>query len=238
MNTTKTDSAITSEPENNREFYLSVILALQITTIFIAAPLITSNGGNYRWILNIFLTSMALISVFIFAHPLKHRVALFNFALCLTGLGLGPMFSQHNASKVVVGLSGLIFCTNVNWIVAHKVFTDGTITLHRIRGAVVIYLNIALSFALLDSLMATFIPEAYSGLPTNMNDTIGSMIYFSLTTLTTTGYGDIVAVHPFARSLATLEAVVGQFYMGTLIATLVGLHVSHRQNQSHTRTDI
>jgi len=39
------------------------------------------------------------------------------------------------------------------------------------------------------------------------------MLYFSLTTLTTTGYGDILAVDPFARSLASLEAIIGQFYV-------------------------
>ena len=39
------------------------------------------------------------------------------------------------------------------------------------------------------------------------------MLYFSLTTLTTTGYGDIVPVDPFARSLANLESVIGQFYL-------------------------
>ena len=44
------------------------------------------------------------------------------------------------------------------------------------------------------------------------------MLYFSLTTLTTTGYGDIVAVDPFARSFANLEAVLGQFYLAITVA--------------------
>ena len=49
------------------------------------------------------------------------------------------------------------------------------------------------------------------------------MPYFSLTTLTITGYGGIVAVDPFARSLANLEAAIGQFYLAITVARLVTL---------------
>ena len=55
-----------------------------------------------------------------------------------------------------------------------------------------------------------------------------SFSYFSLTTITTTGFGDIVPVHPLARSLATLEAVFGQLFPATLLARLVSLNVAHQ----------
>jgi hypothetical protein len=55
------------------------------------------------------------------------------------------------------------------------------------------------------------------------------MLYFSLTTLTTTGYGDIVAVDPFARSLANFEAVLGQFYLAITVARLVTLELADRR---------
>jgi hypothetical protein len=42
--------------------------------------------------------------------------------------------------------------------------------------------------------------------------------------LTTSGYGDIVLVHPFPRGLANLEAVIGQLYPDTFLARLVTLH--------------
>jgi voltage-gated potassium channel Kch len=54
------------------------------------------------------------------------------------------------------------------------------------------------------------------------------MLYFSLTTLTTTGYGDIVPVDPFARSLANLESLIGQFYLAITVARLVTLEMEHR----------
>jgi len=54
-------------------------------------------------------------------------------------------------------------------------------------------------------------------------------LYFSLVTLTTTGYGDVVPLHPFARSLATLEAVIGQLFPATLLARLVTLELQGRR---------
>jgi len=55
------------------------------------------------------------------------------------------------------------------------------------------------------------------------------MLYFSVTTLTTTGYGDIVAVDPFARSLANLEAVIEQFYLAITVARLVTMELDNRR---------
>jgi hypothetical protein len=46
-------------------------------------------------------------------------------------------------------------------------------------------------------------------------------LYFSLTSLTTLGYGDIVAIRPAARMIATLEAAAGVLYIAITVARLV-----------------
>jgi hypothetical protein len=56
-----------------------------------------------------------------------------------------------------------------------------------------------------------------------------NFIYFSFVTLTSTGYGEIVPVHPFARSLCNIEGIIGQLYPATLRARLVSLAVANRQ---------
>jgi hypothetical protein len=52
-------------------------------------------------------------------------------------------------------------------------------------------------------------------------------LFFSYTTLTTVGYGNIEAITDQARSLASLEAIVGQLYLTIMVARLVGLHISN-----------
>jgi hypothetical protein len=57
----------------------------------------------------------------------------------------------------------------------------------------------------------------------------GSLLYFSFVNLTSVGFWDIVPVHPVARSLANLEAVVGQLFPATLLARLITLQLEARR---------
>jgi len=74
-------------------------------------------------------------------------------------------------------------------------------------------------------------PAAFSSPATATGDLgeFATMLYFSRTTLITTGYGDIVPVDPFARSLANLESVLGQLYLVITVARPVTLEVEGRR---------
>jgi hypothetical protein len=56
------------------------------------------------------------------------------------------------------------------------------------------------------------------------------LFYFSIVTLTSTGYGDIFPVHPVARSLCNLETILGELYPATLLARLVTLEMETRRS--------
>jgi len=60
----------------------------------------------------------------------------------------------------------------------------------------------------------------------------GRFLYFSFTTLTSTGYGDILPLHPAARSTAILEALIGQLFPTTIVARLVTLQINDRRSRS------
>ena len=115
-------------------------------------------------------------------------------------------------------------------VVARAVYADGRVTTHRIVGAILLYLLIALIFASLYLFVGASFPGAFRNL--NIADTphLGAdIIYFSLTTLTSVGYGDIVPVHPIARSLCNLESTCGQLYPAILLARLVSLHLEAKK---------
>ena len=119
----------------------------------------------------------------------------------------------------------------LTWVVAHAVYAPGRITFHRLQGAVVLYLSLATIFASAFGLIWELRPGAFVNLLARAGgpEEVATMLYFSLTTLTTTGYGDIVAVDPFARSLANLEAVIVQFYLAITVARLVTLELADRR---------
>jgi voltage-gated potassium channel Kch len=126
----------------------------------------------------------------------------------------------------------------LTWVVGIQVFSAGRVTAHRIWGAVAIYLQLSMLFALSYLLIESQHPDAFYPVLTfhgPMGDILqgahggAQLIYFSLSTLTTTGYGDIVPVHPVARSLANLEALIGQLFPATLLARLVTLELAERR---------
>jgi hypothetical protein len=127
-------------------------------------------------------------------------------------------------------LSLVIVVAFVTYILRY-VFKEGRVTWQRVEGAVTAYMLIAVAFSIAYLLISSLIPGAFkypdeapkSGDPRS----VYIFQYFSVATLTTLGYGDITPVHPFARTLAMVEAFVGQLYPAILLARLVSLYVVH-----------
>ena len=89
-------------------------------------------------------------------------------------------------------------------------------------AAVATYLLLGLLWASAYALVARLIPGSFSGVAAGSQPLHGfDALYFSLTTLTTAGFGDIASVSGPARMLAMLEAVTGTMYMAVLVARLV-----------------
>jgi len=118
-------------------------------------------------------------------------------------------------------------------VIARAVFARGQVTFHRVIGAVLLYLSIGLIFVALFCFVALTVPDAFTGLRLREDNlaVAGNFIYFSFVTLTSVGYGDIVPVHPYARSLANVEAIIGQLYPATLLARLVTLDLEGRRGR-------
>jgi len=76
---------------------------------------------------------------------------------------------------------------------------------------------IAVAFATLFLFVGLTHQGAIKGIACDNDQSVASaLFYMSLVTLTSTGYGDIIPVHPLARSLCNMESVIGQFYPATL----------------------
>ena len=110
-------------------------------------------------------------------------------------------------------------------VVLTQTLRAGPITFHRIQGAIAAYVLLGVLWAHAYALLTQLRPGALSG-PLSAADGARAFYYFSFVTLTTVGYGDVLPVHPAARSLAMLEAVTGPLYLAILIARLVSLSVS------------
>ena len=166
---------------------------------------------------------------------LSHRsVAIILILLGLAATAASFLLSGEGSSVSTIVLrrgGGILAFSALTWVVAHAVYAPGRITFHRLQGAVVLYLSVATIFASAFGLIWELSPGAFVNVvaPVGGAEEVGTMLYFSLTSLTTTGYGDILPVDPFARSLANLESVLGQFFLAITVARLVTLELQDRR---------
>jgi hypothetical protein len=111
-----------------------------------------------------------------------------------------------------------------------QVFRAGPVTAHRIRGAIVIYLLLGVMWCFFYHFAQVITPRAFHFPPgVAIHDPYSLeriLTYFSFTTLTTTGFGDVAPAAPLTRTLALFEALVGQFYIAITLARLVSLTIA------------
>jgi hypothetical protein len=127
---------------------------------------------------------------------------------------------------VISAAAAAVFFGVLAWLITARVFRSGGINIYRIYGAVAVYMLLGILWGefyvmvyLLDPSSFYFDPSTQRGEPP-----ISELIYFSFSTLTTLGLGDIVPVSPVARSMVTFESLVGQLYPAVLLARLVTLY--------------
>lgn len=112
-------------------------------------------------------------------------------------------------------------------ILITKMSSNKVITTDTIKGGISVYFLLGLFWAILYSIVVRFNPNALS----NIHEVDFDIYYYSFTTLTTLGYGDIAPVSTYAKILAILEAVVGPVYLAIFVAQLIGLNIAQKMKE-------
>jgi hypothetical protein len=125
-------------------------------------------------------------------------------------------------SALTVTASGLnaLFAVAMITVIAQGVITAGGVTFQSVIGAICIYLLVGQMFAFLYGAAAELGSAPFFTAGTD--GTVSIRLYFSYITLTTVGYGDYVAAGSLGHTLSFLEALMGQLYLVTVVALLVG----------------
>ena len=125
-------------------------------------------------------------------------------------------------------LAFLVLATSESF---RHIATTNTMNANRIIGAICVYFLLGVIWSVMYSLLEYIVPGSFDGLTAEKtSDWNPDWIYYSFVTLTTLGYGDILPVTFFARALAYMEAVVGQFYIAILVAGLVSAYLAEKQS--------
>jgi hypothetical protein len=208
---------------------LNASYALVVVMLFVIAPLQASGLFVFQAFELVFAIVL-VAGVFVMSGSRITVVAMLASLVMATIGGVHRITAPSALDINLFAGSWLIMSLTLGWAVAGVVFAPGRVTYHHVMGAILLYLAIAVSFVPLFAFVGSLIPKAFSGISMQDNPALaGNLIYFSFVTLTTTGYGDVFPIHPVARSLCNLEAVIGQLYPATLLARLVTLEMAHRR---------
>ncbi len=144
-------------------------------------------------------------------------------AIILLGL-LHYMLQVQVLFRFQQGLGGVFLIQMLVMILIH-IEKENEVTKDLIMASACAYILIGMVWAHFYHFVEVFHPKSFT-LPWTPGDDLWDFYYYSFVTLTTVGYGDILALTKPARALSILEALTGQLYLAIMISRLVGLHAS------------
>ncbi|MEM6819609.1 MAG: potassium channel family protein [Pseudomonadota bacterium] len=192
--------------------------------LIILAPTAES-AGSVRILIDVSMSAVLISGLWLISH--ETRAILIGSALAIIVIGgsfLDALFDLRPWTRVVILASGCVFFVFLVTHILRDVFLAERVSLHTIIGAICAYVMLGIIWGMIYSIINVLDANAF--LAATDGHPVGQFMYFSVATLTTVGYGDIVPTSPLARGMSSVEAIVGQVFMTVLVARLVGLHLA------------
>ncbi|MFB2933787.1 ion channel [Aerosakkonemataceae cyanobacterium BLCC-F154] len=139
--------------------------------------------------------------------------------------------SENILSFIISNLIFLFFLAVSIWLIIREIFPSHNVNGDTIKGGVCIYLLLGLFWYNIYEIIYILNSNSFKGIVSSNSQ--ADLLYFSYTTLTTVGYGDITPVVNFARIFANLESVVGIMYPAIYISRLVGIYSNEQAQEKN-----
>lgn len=212
---------ISTEDNFNFLFYALIFLLFSVAAVEQFA-----SGVGQRLIVAATVITLILSVWSIRQKKIWFRTGLGITILLLIVVTVGFIFeaAKLDIVHILIMLCFFIFTTV---IAARQVLFTGEITGNKIIGAICIFFLLGLIWAMMYLLLLEFDPNSLNNIAQDKwYNNVSQVVYFSFVTLTTLGYGDVSPVLPVARFLAYIEALMGQFYIAVMVASLVGVRIA------------
>ena len=214
-----------------------VFLFVGLLLLLIIGPMLEQSNRSREFLAAI--TSLILLSGVY--SSLKESAWLLLTMLFLTALNLLTVWweyaswSMHVALVHYLGLTIFFFLMIV--IILRQISRETSVNRNVIYGAVTVYLLLAFTWGLLFATLFLIDPQSFRNVTVPVSSQFSPVPfwYVSFFTITTLGYSDVAPASDLAKSLAMIEAVVGQLYLVLQVSLLVGLRVSEVAARRHEK---
>lgn len=209
----------------NRTFWDVILLCGLLITTFIV-PVIPM--PLQQTCIKISFTLLYFSAIFTLEKKYNYILVISILALIMEWVaGLFDLVALQAVSKIL----NITFFIIIVVSLIHQVAAAKEVTARVVLGSVMGYILLGLVFSIFSAFIMQIDPSAYN-VPhladegsRHLNH-LSESIYFSFVTLATLGYGDILPLQPYTRSLAVFVAVSGQLYVTIIIALIVGKFTS------------
>ena len=206
--------------------YANYYLLASIVLVMFLGPMAFDYGMLSLVNLEILFLSILIGSIFLHKHNTKlFKITVVSLILILINIlifDLNQSVFQYFLKLLIIGITIIELFK--------EILRTKIIDTHIISGAVSIYILIGVFWYLLYMLLLMIDPDSFTFNLQHTNKLSIDMLYFSFTTLTTLGYGDITPTSYTAKMWAMTEAMVGVMFLALMISRLVSHFNSHLKN--------
>lgn len=209
--------------------FLGVLLIF--TFFFLVGPLLPHKFVEP--FINITFSFLIISSIFTLDYKRSLLISVGLVALLAVILNSITLF-QHEFWLDLISTMFAIFL--MGWVTAklfRRVFFVESVEINLVFGSICVYVFLGVLWALIYLMIEHVTPGSFVGIQEaldRMDPDVGVhgtlfhlFLYYSFVTQTTLGYGDISPMTPITKNLAAMQAVMGVFYLATLVAGIVGM---------------
>lgn len=211
--------------------------AILLTTLFLFLVLTPAlaEGDRGTEFLRIGFSAIFLAGMYVSRSDRKivYR-AEFYLVLLVLGMEWGALVLGTTSDGIIHAISFAFILFLTAFVQLRSLMDQDEVSTDTIAGGINVYVLMALGFMMLHAFVELIEPGSYMVLGKEMtsylsgedsSSVVPTLMYFSFVTITTLGYGDIVPVTGISRMVVSAEAFIGQLYLATFVARIVGLYV-------------
>jgi len=222
-----------------REYRFVVLLGL-LGTLILAAPFfgtvdVRGRAGLPEIVLGSLFIFMLLSAATAVARSRVSMITAWCLVIPLVLFWLYDMMTGPSNVALARHPLSIVYVGYVIVLILRHLFTTDRVTVDTIASSLCVYFLLAILWAEIYTIMEIANPGSFHVTTPGVADVpleLGGggtalALYYSLVTISTLGYGDVVPKTAPARMFAAMEAVTGQMYLAVLVARLVGMHIAH-----------